>query len=282
MTGSVTFENGTYGRRAVLHGDWSVELAVYLAREGIVELELNQGKGWAGMDLSFLARLPDLMSFEIFDFNIKNIAPIHYLRGLRHLGVTTYCSTPIDFSKFAHLEDCGLEWRPKATSLFECTTLKRLFVNRYKGKDTDAFSKLRGLESLTILNAPIRNLNGLRSLSLLTRLRLGGLRRLASLAGIEDLANLEELDINTCRAVSSIEEVGSLLRLRKFYLNNDGDIASLKPLNKLIGLEDVFFAQSTNIVDGDLSPIMGLKHLCRVGFQNRRHYSHRCQDFGVA
>jgi hypothetical protein len=89
-----------------------------------VELELNHAKGWHGSDLSFLAEMPGLESFEIFDFKIKDIAPIHFLHNLKRFGITTYCSTEIKFSAFPRLESRGLEWRPKAASLFDCTTLK--------------------------------------------------------------------------------------------------------------------------------------------------------------
>src|SRR5207253_3095243 len=108
------------------------------------------------------------------------------------------------------------------------------------------------------------------------------LKRLASLAGIEELANLEDLEIHTCRAIRSIKEIGSLRRLKGLALNNDGDIESLKPLNNLSGLESVLFYESTNILDGDLSPVLRQKALARVSFQNRRHYSHRREDFGDA
>jgi len=96
------------------------------------------------------------------------------------------------------------------------------------------------------------------------------------------LTNLEELEIHTCRAVGSIEEVGFLPRLRKLHLNNDGEIKTLKPLEKLDSLESVFFYESTNVLDGDLSPLFRQKSLARVSFQNRRHYSHRREDFGDA
>ncbi len=43
-------------------------------------------------------------------------------------------------------------------------------------------------------------------------------------------------------------------------------------------LSEVVFYESTNIRDGDLSPLM--KHrLSSVSFQNRRHYSHRREQF---
>jgi hypothetical protein len=281
MSGNITLENGIYGRRAVLNSSWATGMIEYLSSNGIVELVLNQAKGWNGNDLSFLSQLPNLKLFEIFDFNIKDITPIHSLTALRRLGVTTYCSTEIRFPLFPHLESCGLEWRPKAASLFECKTLKNLFINRYTGKNVDLFAKLITLESLAILNAPIENLRGLSALNELRFLRLANLKRLNSLAGLEGVSNLEELEVHTCRAIASIAEIGHLSRLKKLHLNNDGDIMSLKPLEKLPALESVLFYESTNIVDGDLSPLVRLKHLTRISFQNRRHYSHKREDFGV-
>jgi Leucine-rich repeat (LRR) protein len=275
----VIIENGEYGRRAVLHSHWSDQLINYLAENNVVELELNQGKGWRGSDISFLSSLPDLEAFEILDLNIRDVSPIHHLHKLRRLGVTTYCSTGIDFSAFPELESCGLEWRAKSASLFKCLTLTDLFVSRYRGRDVVPFTNLINLERLAILTAPIKTLHGLNSLTRLRYLRLGDLRRLISLEGIEGLASLERLEIGTCRHIGSIDQVSSLVNLKKLYLNNDGAIESLKPLSKLNGLEEVTFSETTNISDGDLSPLLQLEKLSSISFQNRRNYSHRRESF---
>jgi hypothetical protein len=249
----------------------------------VVELELNYAKGWRGNDLSFLKELPQLRAFKIIDWGISSVQPIHFLHELRMLELMTYCKTAIQFSEFPHLEDCCLEWRSKSESVFSCTTLKKLFLNRYKRKNVDAFSTLVNLESLAILNAPVENLLGLKPLKRLRYLKLVNLRRLTSLAGIEGLVALEELNIDTCRAIGSIDEVGTLSGLKKLHLSNDGEIESLKPLEKLTSLEWATFVESTNIEDGDISPLMRhQKNLSRVSFQNRRHYSHRREDFGAA
>jgi len=281
MIDGIRVEDGKYGRRAVATSAWSEEMTDYLLDNGIVELELNVAKGWRGNDLLFLAKLPQLQSFEILDHRFPSVDPIHFLRELRSLKVETYCRTEIRFSAFPRLEQCALEWRPKATSLFDCTTLRKLFVNCYKGQDVAPFARLVNLESLAILNGPAKNLRGLAALQRLRSLRLALLRRLTSLAGIEGLANLEELVITTCRALGPIEEIGSLSRLRKLQLDNNGDIESLKPLEKLSALEWVFFTGSSNIHDGDLSPLLRLKNLSRLSFQNRRHYSHRREEFAA-
>ncbi len=282
MVKGVQLENGKYGLRAVATSAWSDEITDLLLRRGVEELELNNAKGWRGDNVSFLAKLPRLEALTIIDLNIRSVAPIHFLSELRALEVITYCRTELRFSTFPRLEECALGWRPKASSLFGCATLKKLFVDGYDGKSADPFGKLFGLESLAILNSPLVDVRGLASLGNLRSLRLANLRRLSSLAGIERLRRLEELEIHTCRSIGSIDEIGALSQLRALNLSNDGGISSLKPLEKLMKLESILFYESTNILDGDLSPLLDGKHLARVSFQNRRHYSHRREDFGAA
>lgn len=175
-----------------------------------------------------------------------------------------------------------MEWRPKSESLFECTKLKRLFVNSYTGGDLTAFARFTNLDSLAVLNAPIETVNGIAALQKLRILRLANLKKLRSLQGIQFLSMLEELEVHTCPRITSINEVGALANLRKLHLNNDGKLDSLKPLNAIHRLESVLFYESTNIADGDLSPLLHQKNLARVSFQNRRHYSHKREDFGLA
>ena len=104
MTEGITLAEGEYGRRAIFHVGWQDCMVDYLAMNNVAELELNWGKGWrGGSDLSFLAKLPNLKAFELFDFHIKVIEPIHYLHQLRMVQITTYCSSEIRFSEFAEL-----------------------------------------------------------------------------------------------------------------------------------------------------------------------------------
>lgn len=278
----VYFEDGDFGPRAVLTSPWSEAIGAEIKSRECREIVINHAKGWKGNDLSFLSEFPELKALTILDFTITSVEPIHSLKELQFLRVMTYCRTPIRFSSFPVLEDFGLEWRAGAESLFEHVRLRKLFVNSFKGKDAEAFGRLVNLENLAILNAPIGNLNFLETLGKLRVLRLANLKKIHSLKGIERLVNLEELEIHTCRSIGSIDEIGSLPVLKKLYLNNDGDIASFKPLKRLENLEAVIFYESTNVVDGDLSPLALQKNLSRVSFQNRRHYSHKREDFGAA
>jgi hypothetical protein len=271
---------GVYGPRAtVTASTWTPKMTGSMKSQGVLELELNDGKGWHGKNLSFLHELPELLSLTIIDLTIADISPIHCLHRLLSLDVVTYCRTAIHFGEFPGLEKCGLEWRRGSESVFECLTLRDLFVNRYDGTDAVAFGRLTNLEGLAILNAPVVTLEGLQPLRMLRRLRLANLKKLAGLGGIGALESLEELDVNTCSGVNTLDELNSLFRLKRLYLNNVGAIESLEPIDGLPRLERMSFYESTNIIDGDLSPLVRQTHLAKVAFKNRRHYSHSLQQF---
>jgi hypothetical protein len=272
-------ERGVFGTRAILTSEWDSETERSLLKQPIAELELNRGKGWRGKSLEFLSNFPELLALSIVGRTAEPIEPIHRLHNLRLLRVLAYCKNEIRFHEFPHLIDCGIQWRPKAMSVFDALGLRVLFINGFSGTDTRQFGRLTSLESLAILGSPIRSLEGLAPLHELRSLRLGDLRQLQSLIGIESLIRLEKLEIGTCRKIRVIDEVSSLAKLREFYLDNVGDIQSLKPLAQLSQLHRVTFVESTNILDGDLSPLVGLPNFELVAFQNRRHYSHRGEVF---
>ena len=271
----IEFRDGEYGTCAVLTGKWSDQTERVIHTRQCPELVIH-GKGG---DLSYLTSCHWLKALRVMDFSPMSLEPIHALTQLRALDVITYCDSEIRFSAFPHLEDCALEWRRKAVSLFDCTTLKKLFVNRYKGNSLAAFSRLVNLESLGVLNAPLHSLDGIASLNKLRALRIANLTKLPSLAGLEALENLEELNIGTCRKIGAINEVRALKKLRKLFINNCGDIESLKPISSLENLEVVLFTESTNILDGDLSYLKGKEKLVDVGYRSRKHYSHKREEF---
>lgn len=283
MMNNFQLEEGKYGTKMIVTSNWEDSFEEVIKNHQIKELYLNYAKGWKGKDLSFLKSIKDLdlKAITILDFTIKDITPIHFLTSLRYLNISTYCNTKIDFTKFPFLEECFLEWRKGAESLFHCKTLNKLYINCYKGKNADPFSNLKDLKSLKIGNSPIDNIEGLRHLHQLKELGLYYLRKLTSLQGIENLVHLEVLDLKTCRKVNSLAEIEKLINLKKLFFINMGEIDSIKVLEKLPNLEWVLFYESTNILDGDLTPLTKLPRLSRLAFQNRRHYTHRREDFSA-
>lgn len=166
-----------------------------------------------------------------------------------------------------------------AESLFECLGLKSLGINNYKGRDSTVFSRLKNLEKLTILNSDIENLIGLSSLTNLNYLSLTNVKNLTSLKALGNLKNLRELNIHNCKKINTITKLFNLKRLEKLSLLNLSDITTIKGIENLSELKILMFYESTNIIDGDLSPLFKLKNLSNISFQNRKHYTNRREDF---
>lgn len=282
MTLPFILEQGIYGPRITVTGAWTPAIAEYMRREDVRELYLNHARGWSDTTLDFLETVPGLVAFSILDFSIKDIAPIRRLSALRALEVSTYCDTTIDFRRFPTLERCLLYWRNGSESLFECGTLRWLFLHRYSGSSSEPFARLAMLQELSIANGDLREIEHLAALTNLTFLGLYQLKKLTSLAGVEALRKLEALEVNGCKAIGHINALATLSHLRRLQLNDDGPIASLKPLRSATDLEEMLFYESTNITDGDLAPLAALPRLQHISFQNRRHYSHKRESFPLA
>lgn len=279
MPANIEFENGEHGKRAVITGPWDDGLLPTLEKACISELELNQGKGWSGNSIDFVAYLPQLKVLVIRDFRISSIEPVHHLQNLVTLRISTYCKTPIRYDSFPKLKEVEIEWRKGAESLFDCSQLEHLFINKYKGASSAMFEGLVNLTTLGILNSPIRDLEGLKFMSKLSSLRISNLRKIESLEGIANLRELRSLKIQGCKGISSLESLANLNKLEKLSFEDVENIESLTPLSGLESLETVVFPGSTNIVDGDMTPLRKLQKLQRLSYQNRRHYTHKREEF---
>lgn len=279
MTADWTLEEGHFGPRMVMMASWSPEALSAARAAGVRELELNYAKGWCGRDVSFLEELRGTLAWlKIIHFNLDNVTPVNALRQLRYLDVNTYCRTEIDFSRFPMLEECCLEWRPKARSLFAHAGIKRLWVNHCPERDLKNLVGMKSLESLRLASSRLVKLEGIEALRKLTFLGVYSARGLTTIRGVDQLPDLVHLEVNGCRKLEDISPVGGARRLRTLHLCNDGPIQSLAPLRALRELEVFLFYESTNIIDGDLSVLLQLPNLRDTAFQERRHYSHRRVD----
>lgn len=279
MNNKIEFENGPFGIKAIIKGVWQDTYLKLLFKKEVQELELNEGKGWHGDNLDFLKFIPNLKSIIIIDFSIQSIQPIHSLISLTHLRLLTNCKKPINFMSFPELEYCDFEWIKGSESLFECKRLKGLGINRFNNKSSALFANLNDLERLTILNAKIENIDGINELKKLKYLSISNLKNLNSLKGLQNLHELEELEIQRCKGLYDVSIIFKLTKLKRLLLIDLGDISSIMGLENLTGLRDFLFYESTNVIDGDLFPITKLSSLRKISYQNRKHYTHKREDF---
>lgn len=276
---NITFENSFYGTRVIINGFWDDSYIDLINKKNVDEIELNDGKGWNGESVDFLKNFPNLKSLIIIDLRIKSIDSIYYLKKLNNLELITYCKDSINFQTFPELERCNFEWIRHSESLFELSKLKSLFINNYTEKNDDSFSNLTNLIELSIFNSKIENMFGIFKLKNLEKLRIANLKKIESIKGIDQLVELQDLEIQKCRAINSISDIFQLEKLKNLHLIDIGNVISFKGIENLHRLETLIFYESTNIVDGDLLPITKLKKLSKISFQNRKHYSHKRENF---
>ena len=211
-------------------------------------------------------------------YDMPDISAVEYLHGLRYLALNRTGRTGLNFAAFPTLISLSLDWRPKSESMFGCSSLEELNVSGLPGPTLDELSQLQNLSKLSIAGGGISKLSGRGRLSSVRELGLYYITKLTDLDGIENLRALEVLDVETCKKIDQLDQISNLVRLKQLTLANCGDIASIKPIRNLKNLETVHFWESTNILDGGLSPLAGLPNLQDVRFKNRKHYSLRCEQ----
>jgi Leucine-rich repeat (LRR) protein len=239
-------------------------------------LELNTAFGWADTDVSFIESLTFLQELIIINAKLKSVAAVGRLKQLESLTIWPI-PIDLDFSHFDKLRECALTWNSSLADLLECNTLENLFLDRFDQPDFVALYKLTKLEKVGFVNSKTISLHGIEKLQALKKLRLGNMSKLESLDGLRNLSELEDLNLDCCKKITNIDALAGLTNLRRLSIDNCGDIASLSPLRNLKNLERVTFVESTNILDGDLSPLARNAALT-IAFKNRKHYSHSREE----
>ena len=276
----IEFEHGSWGTKATIRAPWQDSMLRLLVNMEVNDLHLNTGKGWKGK-VDFLSHLPHLQSLVIIDQGLDSLEPVHTLNKLVRLSLSTYSDTPINFDSFPELEICDFEWIRGSQSLFSRTSLRRLGLNSYKGKSSSGFSNLTRLDTLSIGNTSIKELAGLGALENLSYLSLFNLRSLTAIDGIGELRKLKVLEMQRCPKIDEVTKIFQLESLEQLLLLDMGRIESIRGIEKLTDLQAFLFYGSSDVEDGDLSPLTMLSKLSVINFRDRNHYTHKLEDFKV-
>lgn len=167
----------------------------------------------------------------------------------------------------------------KCTNTNDCL-IKRLpgsyfVVSNFKPKDRcfDSFPAITTAVFLELSLSNVRSFQGISKLGSIRRLELHYCTKLESDAGLSGLRDhIEWLHINQSKKFSVGEELLSLKRLKVLCLNRCAPIKNLQFLKEFPELVDFRFVD-TDILDGDLTPLLEHPTLLNVGFMNKRHYN---------
>ncbi len=140
----------------------------------------------------------------------------------------------------------------------------------------ESFDNLSENDNLSYLElnwANIKNFDGIEKLKNLKRLELHYCVKLESDFGLSQLTDtLEFLHINTSKKFKFTDELLQLKKLRVLCLNACGPVDNLDFLKNFPNLIDFRFVD-TNVLDGNLNPILDHPTIRTVGFLNKKHYN---------
>ena len=264
----------------VLTGSWNSKFKDIIERYAIDGLLLSASAGWRDTDISFILDFPEFTSLEIYNYDVTDIRSLEQMPNLEHIGISCLPKYKIDFSKCKYLHDVYLHWSPRYESIFGCETLEYLNFENLRGSDLTALKYLKKLHTLDISSRTLKSLHGIEVFTKLDHLNLFDCRQLLSLDGLEKLPQLTRLEIECVKKIEDIEALRTLINLEYLRVDNCGKIESLDPIHHCKKLETFFFTDSTNILDGDLNPIIELEkeNLKDTAFQQRKHYTHGWTD----
>lgn len=247
----------------------------YYRDNSIDFLEVNPMRGFTGKNLDFLTDYPFVRGLTIVspvsgDFPLD---PVLSLRDLRELTVSAPLLLPL--GELPRLEVVRGVWHSKL-DLTKCETLRVLDLSGYKpkSKDLTELPSTLNIRELILVQPAISSLQGISRLQRIESVDLAYASKLRTLSELELLPSLQTLHCQKCSKLDDILEVSNLKNLRSLRLTDCGSIPSLGFLERMPHLEEFRFV-NTNVLDGDLSPLLRLKW---VGFLPKRHYSHTPQQ----
>lgn len=155
-----------------------------------------------------------------------------------------------------------------------------LRVRNFKSR-TRTFEDFPANRSVKFLDLSVSNPTSFKGVSVLgkvKRLETHYCLKLESDEGLSEVADsIEWLHINQSKKFRFGKELLGLPNLRVLCLNSCGPVPDLEFLSHFPCLLDFRFVD-TNVLSGDLSPLLRHPTLCTVGFLNKRHYNRRFED----
>jgi len=240
-----------------------------------VELNAALGVVPGNGSLYFLKEFDFIEGISIVGNHKMDIKSIHYLSNLRLLSLPGEFDEAVDFSHFEKLNYCQIAWNSKIKNIQNLKFLNTLFLYKYKKQDLAEFRELTSLKKFCILQSTIRSLNGLENFALLEYLELAYLRNLESLNGIQSLKKLRNLDLTNTPKIDSLTSLESLKCLEALSIYGARNIQSISSLKDLKELKFIHISGNTNVIDGDMSAMLGRED---ASIGTRKHYSHTSEE----
>ncbi|MFI0492127.1 hypothetical protein [Flavobacterium sp.] len=248
----------------------------YIKKNKIQGIEINAQYGsYRFNNLDVLEQLVDC-NIKVIELvsDFKDISILNKFNDLEQLRISENKASFIDFVNFPNLKSLGIDDTKNLINVDRAIKLESLGIGTLNKTSKIDFSKLLNLKDLFIVRGNIENLEFLNNLNI-EKLSVNYCSKIKDTSTLATIKNsLVDLEFYNCKNIENFEIIGNLENLNWLKLSGLGEIKSLSFIKKLKNLKKLSFVD-TNILDGDLSYCEGIEF---VGFNNKKHYSHKYED----
>jgi protein phosphatase 1 regulatory subunit 7 len=224
-------------------------------------------------DINFLKECPNVKKINILSSLVENFEGLNSLNDLNVL-LLDEPKTTVDISQFSKLQELYVDMNKNVVGIENCSNLRVLKLWKYKpvSKNLNELFNLINLEELVLTQSMVTSLTGCFVFSKLVKLGLYYCSKLESIKEIKECSQtLRQLSIESCKNIKDFNEVSTLKEIEKLSFINSGEVPSIKFIKQLPNLK-FFVFMGTTVIDGDLSPCIGLEY---VAFNEKKHYTHK-------
>lgn len=244
----------------------------------IRKLSLDYEQGYKLSNINFLLEIKDLVEGLFVSESLFDYMVIKQMENLKHINIPDLKKLDFDFSYFPQLITCGLSYNENFIGLDKCFNLSHLTINNFNPKtnDLNSLPNLSSLRKLTLIKPKLKTINGISKFQSLTNIEIYNASKLENIDDLGKLNNsLQELIIENSRNINDFKILLKMNSLIKLVIIDSGSINSISFIEQMPLLK-FFSFRGTNIMDGNLSFCCNLEY---VGFDNKKHYSHRMEQF---
>lgn len=232
---------------------------------------------WHEISLNDLNSISSMKELRLLIIQCDVGFPLTVLENLENLEEMSLAKFKgsIDISKLKSLRRLALDWHTNPIHGAHLSSIRELNVQKFKSAlfDLSEIPGLPALEILSLSNSNIKNTSGLGKFPMLRELRLFDCKNLVEMQLI-DAPNIELLFVEECKKVHNLSGLEVCTMLRKILISNCFEIDNLIFVKSLHKLKSFRFLK-TKIVDGDLTPLIGIED---VFFKDSPHYNMRLCD----
>ncbi|GGI56885.1 hypothetical protein [Winogradskyella haliclonae] len=192
-------------------------------------------------DLSFYELIPNIRSFTIATYKVKDYSILKSNCKLKHFGIEETKSKAVDLSfikEFQDLESLYVDGMKKGLENAKyLPNLKTLTFRGVKLDNLDFLTELIKLQELNLLFGSYKNLDSLSKLKQLKSIEFSRVRQISNFDFLNSLENLEKIEFEGMSKMESIPNLSKLKNLKRVHIHNNLRLNDIKSVGEIPNLK---------------------------------------------